>query len=218
MANLKDTSSVDITSHKEELASRIKYDENDRQVIREKLKTCIDAGQASVLVSGHICPDEVNIHDAVDLGKAQMEEYEASWQEGFHQPLKKRVRTRKECKKKTRTDTAEQFDSGLIFARARALMNSRDIKVEQILSYELAPVPTSMFEEKTRDLRIAKSKSILQNKLQVEQSARATGQPDAIVIDRCAILWVVHWPSKGSVQDHVSRTTSLTTAHSIGNT
>ena len=42
------------------------------------------------------------------------------------------------------------------------------------------------------------------NKLQVEQSARATGQPDAIVIDGCAILWVVHWPSKGHVQDLVT--------------
>ena len=112
---------MDITFHKEELASRIIYDENDRQVIREKLKLCIDplntAGQASALVniiSGRICPDEVNALDAVDLGKPQMEEHEASWPEGFHQPLKKRLRTMKECKKKTRTDTAEQFESGLI--------------------------------------------------------------------------------------------------------
>ena len=127
-----------------------------------------------------------------------MEEYQASWPEGFHQPLKKRM---KECKKKTRTDTAEQSDSGLIFTRTLGVMNSRDIKVEQILRYELAPVPTLMFEEKTRDLRIAKSKSILKNKLQVEQSACATGQPDAIVIDGCAILWVVQWPSMGSVQE-----------------
>ena len=29
------------------------------------------------------CQDEVNVHDAVDLGKALME-----WSEGFHQPLK----------------------------------------------------------------------------------------------------------------------------------
>ena len=121
-----------------------------------------------------------------------MEEYEASWPEGFHQSLKKRVHTMKECKKKTRTDTAEQFDSGLIFARALGVMNSRDIRVDQVLSYELASVPTSMFEGKTRDLLIAKSKSILKNKLQVEQSARASGQPDALVIDGCAILWVVH--------------------------
>ena len=76
--------------------------------------------------------------------------------------------------------------------------------MEQILIYELAPVPTSMFEEKTRDLRIAKSKSILKNKLQVEQPARAAEQPDAIVIDGYAILWVVHWPSKGSVHDLVT--------------
>ena len=82
MADLKDSSSVDITSHKEELPSRIKYDENDRKVIIEKLKLCIDpmntAGQASALVntvSGRICPDEINVHDAVDLGQAEMEEY-----------------------------------------------------------------------------------------------------------------------------------------------
>ena len=86
MADLNDSSSVDITSHKEELTSRIKYDENDRQVIKEQLKLCIDtlntAGQASALVnivSGRICPDEVYVlHNAVDLGKVQMEEYEAS--------------------------------------------------------------------------------------------------------------------------------------------
>ena len=144
MVDLKDSSSVDITSHKEELTSRIKYDENDRQVIMEKLKLCIDplntAGQASALVnivSGRICPVEINVHDAVDLDQAEMEEYEASWPEGFHQPLKKRVHTMKECKKTTRTDTAEQFDSGLIFARALGLMNSRDVKEYALCSGNL---------------------------------------------------------------------------------
>ena len=106
------------------------------------------------IVSGHICKDEVNVYNAIDLGKAQMKEYEASWPVGFHQPLKKRVRIMKECKKKSTTVTAEQFDSGLIFSRALALMNSQDIQVEHILSYELAPVPTSMFDEKMRKLRI----------------------------------------------------------------
>ena len=38
VADLKDSSSVEITTHKEELASRIKYDENDRQVIRENCR------------------------------------------------------------------------------------------------------------------------------------------------------------------------------------
>ena len=122
----------------------------------------------------------------------------------------------KECKNTSTTVTAEQFDSGLVFARALALMNSRDI---HILSYELASVPTSMFNEKMRKLRIAKSKSILKNKLQVEQSARATGQPDAIVIDGCAILsWIVHWPSKGSVQDLVTNVVKHVTSKLKGST
>ncbi len=125
----------------------------------------------------------------------------------------------KENKKKTTTVAAEQFDSGLIFARALALMNSRDIKVEYILSYELASVPVSMFDEITRNLRITKSKSsLLKNKLLVEQSARATGQPDAIVMDGCAILWVLHWPSKGSVQDLVTNVVKHITSKLKGST
>ena len=50
------------------------------------------------IVSGHICTDEVNVYNAIDLGKAQLKEYEASWPEGFHQPLRKRVHTTKESK------------------------------------------------------------------------------------------------------------------------
>ena len=53
MAYLKESSSEDITSHKEELAAQIKYDENDRKIIREKTEALHDplntAGQASAL-------------------------------------------------------------------------------------------------------------------------------------------------------------------------
>ena len=71
------------------------------------------------IVSGHKCTDEVNVYNAIDMF-SQMKEDEASWREGFHQPLKKTVHTMKECKKKLTTTIAEQFDSGLIFARTQA--------------------------------------------------------------------------------------------------
>ena len=35
--------------------------------------------------------------------------------------------------------------------------------------------------------------------LKVEVSARAVGLPDAFFLDGCAILWIVAWPSKGTV-------------------
>ena len=85
MTNLKDSSSVHITSHNEELASRIKYDENDRQVIREKLKLCIDplntAGQASALVnivSGRICPKHW-VHFLVSYVGASTSSCKCTW-------------------------------------------------------------------------------------------------------------------------------------------
>ncbi len=67
-----------------------------------------------------------------------------------------------------------------------------------------------MFDEITRNLRIAKSKSLLKNK--------TTGQPDAIVMDGCAILWVVHWPGKGSVQDLVTNIVKHITSKLKGST
>ena len=58
----------------------------------------------------------------------------------------------------------------------------------------------------------------LMQELQVEQSARATGQPDAIVIDGCAIFWLVHWPSKESVQDLVANVVKHVTSKLKGST
>ena len=52
-------------------------------------------------------------------------------------------------------------------------------------------------------MRLAKSKSTLKNNLQVEMSARLQLPPDVIIVDGCALLWTVHWPSKGTVQNLV---------------
>jgi hypothetical protein len=74
---------------------------------------------------------------------------------------------------------------------------SRDIDLNQVLRYELAPVPTSMFDDKGL-LKIPKSKSTLKRKLQVEMSSRLATNPYITIVDGCAILWVIHWPNKGT--------------------
>ena len=62
----------------------------------------------------------------------------------------------------------EQCDLELIFARVTALMSTRAINLNDVLKYELASVPTSIFDEKSSELRISKSKSILKRRLQVK--------------------------------------------------
>ena len=47
----------------------------------------------------------------------------------------------------------------------------------------------------------ARSKAVLKTELQVEQSSRIQGVQDAVIIDGCATLWTVHWPTSGTVDD-----------------
>ena len=92
----------------------------------------------------------------------------------------------------------EQCDSGLIYARVTALMSTRAINLNDVLKYELAAVPTSIFDKRSGELRISKSKSILKQRLQVEVTNPARGTEDGVVIDGGAILWVLQWLSKDS--------------------
>ena len=52
-------------------------------------------------------------------------------------------------------------------------------------------------------LKIAKSKSSLKKKLQVEVSSRVSEKSDGVILDGCAILWVIHWHLNGTVRDFV---------------
>ena len=66
-----------------------------------------------------------------------------------------------------------------------ALMSTRAIDLNDVLNYELAAVPTPLFDEKS-GLRISMSKSILKRKHQVEVTNPSIGTRDAVVIGGCA--------------------------------
>ena len=72
----------------------------------------------------------------------------------------------------------------------------------EVLGHGLAGVPTSMFAD-TGEMRLTKSKSFLKTKLQVELADRRSVPPDVIVLDACAILWMVKWPAHGLVKDYL---------------
>ena len=60
----------------------------------------------------------------------------------------------KEGKKQRGADPMEQCDSGLIFAKVTELMSTRAINLNAMLKYELAAVPTSIFDEKSGDFEV----------------------------------------------------------------
>ena len=151
----------------------------------------------------HHCHTNINVEDAVQIGEAQLQQFESACPTGFYQTIKRKVITKKEGTKKRGADPMEQCNSGLIFARVTALVSIRAINLNDVLKYELAAVPTSVFDEKSGELRISKSKSILKRRLQVEVINPSRGTGDAVVIDGCAILWMLQWPIKVLIKDVV---------------
>ena len=198
-----------VTVHKEEMPSRKQTDAADRQHIREKLGISIDPLQPNGhpkglinIVTGKVAPESVNVDRSVQIGTQQMREYEASWPDGFHKPLAKQVITISASRKHIKVGHVPVYDTTLIYSRVLALQKVRDIDLESVLKYELAPVPTSMFDI-NGDMRITKSKSTLKKKLQVEVSDRQSHPPDSIILDGCAVLWVINWPTHGTVEDYI---------------
>ena len=198
-----------VISHKEEMPSRKQADCLDREKLRERLVTCIDPLDPHShptnpinIVTGRISPDSVNVHNAINIGSNQMKQFEAGWPESFHKPLTKKAVTMTASRKHITVGQTPVYDTTLIYSRILGLQKARDINLKDVLQYELAPVPPSMFED-NGDMRITKSKSTLKKKLQVETTHHTSFTPDSIILDGCAVLWVIQWPTRGTVEDYI---------------
>ncbi|CAH3177162.1 unnamed protein product [Porites lobata] len=192
-------------THKEETKARIASDGKDRQSIRKKLDLCVDpldTGSHPVnivnIVTGQIADSSVNVQDALAIGKKSMKEFEGGWPEGFSGPISKKVKTIADCHKFIKVGSKKVFDTTVIYSRVIGVQaSSREIDIEKVISHELAPVPTSMFHD-DGSMRICKGKSDLKKRLAIETSPRQCNSVNAVVLDGSAILWIVHWPAKGS--------------------
>ena len=199
-------------SHKEEAKARIEADAKDRAGLRQKLDTCLNpldpkdhpTGSNIVnIISGKVAPPSVNVDNAVDIGEGMLQHFENTWPEGFYNTIPRKVETMTEKSKAFPVGESKVYDLNAIYSRVIALLSSdRNIDVRDVLSYELAPVPTSMFTNE--GMRICKAKSTLKRMLQVEVSRRNAGIADVIVIDGSALLWTIHWPTDGTVGDFVA--------------
>ena len=130
-------------------------------------------GNTVQIVSGRIAPDPtVNVHEAVAIGTEMVKQYESTWPGGCHDTLPKKVRTMAITKKHIQVVSAKVYDTNLIYPHIIGLKSSgRDMKLNKVLKYELAPIPISMFTN-NGEMRVATSKSTLNSKLNVEVTGR----------------------------------------------
>ena len=199
-------------THKEESASRIHRDANDRKSLRATLESCIDpldpatheGGCLLNISNGQLAQPHVNVDKAVEIGANQLIQFEALWPEGFYSPLAKQITTFAAKKKRLIIEENPVMDQEAIYARVIGLLVSqRDLDLEQVLSTELTAYPPSMFQADGQ-MRVATGKATLKKNLQVEVSQRLTTSPTAMVIDVSALLWTLEWPSHRTVDTFIS--------------
>ena len=180
--------------HKEQAKARIQADPMDSKADPK--------GSIVNIVSGKRAPASVNVENALMIGETMLEDYEKTWPEGFNSTISKKVETKAASCKFVKIGDSKVYDFNAIYSRVIALLSSdRDVDVNDVFSYELAPVPTAMFMND--GMQICKAKSKLKRSLQIEVLRRNAGDADATVIDGSALLWTVHWPADGSVADFI---------------
>ena len=209
LSSMKDgPGTKEMTTHKEESIARIHSDALDREKLRSTLALFIDpidpTNQPSGIVnvaSGLMSPNTVNVDKSLEIGKEQMRDFESGWPDTFHGTLKKKTVTMAASKKAVKIAGTPVYDTELIYTRVLGLQQSRNLNKQTILTYELSATPPALFDE-NGDMR-SQTKATLRNQLKVEISNRRTSPPDAIIIDGCAYLWSVHWPTSGTVETYI---------------
>ena len=90
----------------------------------------------------------VNVEESLRIGEQKLQEFEAKLPSRFYDPIKQTVKTLNVSRKGLKAGEKNILDPEVVYAQARALRCiDSDFDFESILSYELAPFPTSMFEE-----------------------------------------------------------------------
>ncbi|KAL7395277.1 hypothetical protein ABVT39_013630 [Epinephelus coioides] len=189
--------------HKEESKARLTAGTKDRAGLSESIMN---------ITSGKIAPAPVNVDNAVQIGKTILADFEKTWPKGFYGTIPKQVKTMAITAKSIQVGDAKMYDLNVIYSRVIALFSSdRSVDVKNVLSHELAPVPTAMFTEV--GMRLCKAKSTLKKSLQGEVSKRKAGDTDITVINGSALLWTIHWPADGNVADFINNVKARLTSY-----
>ena len=111
-----------VMHHKEEMPGRIVTDAKDREKLRQQLSTSVDPLQPIShpnglvnVVTRRISPAKVNAPDSIEIGQAQMQEFESSWPKGFNDVIPKKVITMAVTMKHIKVDQTPVYDTEIIY-------------------------------------------------------------------------------------------------------
>ena len=139
-------SSASAAKHKEEGEKRCILDEQDRRRIVNELNKHSHplTGQSQFLyniVNGRVVSDkDINVQNAVEIGQDLQQNFQASLPNGFHIPIKKKVKTMQSLKHSVKVKDRHIFDLQALFGRLLVVGQKRNINLSEIFQHELSPL------------------------------------------------------------------------------
>ncbi len=195
--------------HKEEGLQRKKLDELDRHKIQQELSKYphpLEQHDTDVLVNivnGQVADEKVNVHSALAIGESMAADFKSHLPSGFYNAIHSKVVTMETMKKGVKLADRTIYDMEKLYARLLVISQRRDISLETLMCYELAPLPPALFDE-FGSMRKS-SKSQLLHRLAVW--GEETTDPDAEVVDGNEMLYHITWPKTGTVRHLVQNFT-----------
>ena len=120
-----------------------------------------------IIVSGKLTATSVNVKNALQIGKACMEAYENKLPQGFYNKISSYVDTVDTPLKGIHTIVVTTVDIEVEFNRTFGIIGSEEFDLHDLLSHELAPIPTPLFLD-DGSMISASSKSKLNNYLKLK--------------------------------------------------
>ncbi len=188
--------------HKEEGYSRKKLDQADRTKISNELKRYPhpleqpDSDMLLNVVNGRVADDTVNVQDALAIGESMVADFKKALPTGFYNPIHSKVVTMEAMKKGVRVGAGTVYDMEKLYGRLLVLSQKRDVSLESMLCFELAPLPPAIFDDYGSMRKGTKSPFL--HKLAVWTDEASA--PDVQVIDGNEILYQISWPKTGTVR------------------
>ena len=98
-----------------------------------------------IIVSGKLTASSVNVKIALQIGKACIEAYENKLPQAFCDKISSYVVTMDTPMKWINTGVVTTVDIEVVFNRTLGIIGSEEFYLHDLLSYELATIPTSLF-------------------------------------------------------------------------
>ena len=192
--------------HKEELPGRIKADSADRAKIKTNLESCINPlsteehpqdGIVNIENGRVYSSATTNVDNAVATGSKQLQDFINKLPNSFNEPIKVVTSLMMDNQFKSAVIVKVVSIEKILGQLLLLQQNGEDMKVI-LRCYELFPLPLSMFQKNGKPRQT--QKSVLKKLLASLVSLRLIEAPDVKMIDGCAQLWYVEWPSSGTIE------------------